>query len=739
MPIPLPNLDDRRWADLVEDGRANITRYAPQWTDHNLHDPGITLIDLFAWLSEMTNYRANRVPSRHKHKFLELLGFEIQQPLPAHTVLSFAPPSGSMPFLVPAGSEFEGTDPDQNRIPFRTLRAVTVQATTLQAVQIDDGSGTLIDRTADFNDRFPITLGAALYLGFDGVTPGIPLALGLNFSGPGNDAAERRRIIWESAEQAASCQPVQSRIKCTPPPKPAALTLPPHHSVTTVWEVFTTTGWVAVVTNDDTRSLTLDGIVELTLPSTITKMGSLFYVRCRVTGGQYDATPLLMDATVNAVRSEQAVLATESFVIKAGISITGPAPAAGDLVQLTFSATAAGVIQTLSFGTGAGPQVRVLSYTAPGATAGQLTLDMQVCGIGGGLPNQSVALQQPQADAASLKVYTLTGSIWQQWTARHDFDASRRTDFDFVFDAAASTISFGTGERGQTPGSGCLILARYRTTFADTGNVGPGTITRVRISPPLSAGTTITNRSAASGGAALEDLDHALGRAVELLHAHERLLDLATSAKSTTLDQIDGATVRALTPPSRGINLLDLERLALAVPGTRVARSHAWASLHPDFPCLTAPGVVTVVIVPEYPLTEPVPSDGLITCVWRYLNRRRLVATTLQVTGPEYLKITITASVVTRAGASPTNVQTRIKNALASFLDPLTGGPNSLGWPFGRSVYRSEILQLIQDIPGVDHVATLSMQSDSGGPQCGDIALCPTALTTSGAHQIEVL
>jgi hypothetical protein len=305
-------------------------------------------------------------------------------------------------------------------------------------------------------------------------------------------------------------------------------------------------------------------------------------------------------------------------------------------------------------------------------------------------------------------------------------------DFDFVFNAASSTISFGTGERGQTPANGSLILAQYRTTFANIGNVGPGTVT-------LPTSANVTNRSAAFGGAALEDLDHALGRAVELLHAHERLLDLATSAKSTTLDQIESATVRGLTPPSRGINLLDLERLALAVPGTRVARAHAWASLHPDFPCLTAPGVVTVVVVPEFPPIEPVPSDGLITCVWRYLNQRRLVATTLQVTGPEYLKITITASVVTRAGASPTNVQTRVNNALANFLDPLTGGPNSLGWPFGRSVYRSEILQLIQDIPGVDHVTTLSMQSDSGGPQCGDIALCPTALTTSGAHQIEVL
>src|SRR5215831_7849621 len=149
MPIPLPNLDDRRWSDLFEDGRANITRYAPQWTDHNLHDPGITLIDLYAWLAEMTNYRLNRVPSRHKRKFLELLGFQVQAPSPAEAVLSFAPAAATPPFVLPVGSEFEGTDPDQNRIAFRTLRHTPVQPANLQAVLVDDGSGTPVDRTHD--------------------------------------------------------------------------------------------------------------------------------------------------------------------------------------------------------------------------------------------------------------------------------------------------------------------------------------------------------------------------------------------------------------------------------------------------------------------------------------------------------------------------------------------------------------------------------------------------------------
>lgn len=73
MPLTLPNLDDRRYADLVEEARALIPGYAPQWTNHNPSDPGITLIELFAWLSEMLIYRLNRVSDDNLRSFLKLL------------------------------------------------------------------------------------------------------------------------------------------------------------------------------------------------------------------------------------------------------------------------------------------------------------------------------------------------------------------------------------------------------------------------------------------------------------------------------------------------------------------------------------------------------------------------------------------------------------------------------------------------------------------------------------------
>ena len=86
MAIPLPNLDDRRWSDLVDQGRALIPLYAPEWTDHNVSDPGVTLIETFAFVVDQVLYRLNRVPERSYVTFLELMGVELFAPSRATAV-----------------------------------------------------------------------------------------------------------------------------------------------------------------------------------------------------------------------------------------------------------------------------------------------------------------------------------------------------------------------------------------------------------------------------------------------------------------------------------------------------------------------------------------------------------------------------------------------------------------------------------------------------------------------------
>ena len=81
MGLPAPNLDDRRFQDLVDDARRLVHRRCPEWTDHNVSDPGITLIETFAYLVDQVLYRLNRVPDRSYITFLELMGVELFPPV----------------------------------------------------------------------------------------------------------------------------------------------------------------------------------------------------------------------------------------------------------------------------------------------------------------------------------------------------------------------------------------------------------------------------------------------------------------------------------------------------------------------------------------------------------------------------------------------------------------------------------------------------------------------------------
>src|SRR3954469_13164579 len=85
MRLPQIELDDRSFQDLVNEARMRISRHCPEWTDHNASDPGITLIELFAWMTEMTIYRLNRVPEKLHLKLLELLDIRLDGPSAAKT------------------------------------------------------------------------------------------------------------------------------------------------------------------------------------------------------------------------------------------------------------------------------------------------------------------------------------------------------------------------------------------------------------------------------------------------------------------------------------------------------------------------------------------------------------------------------------------------------------------------------------------------------------------------------
>src|SRR2546425_3651019 len=120
MPIPNPILDDRSYQQLRDELVLRIPVYTPEWTDHNPSDPGITLIELFAFLGENLLFRFNQIPEATRLEFLRLLQIPLRPARPARTLVAFtgAEPLGA---LVQKGAEGAA-----GALPFETLTETVV-------------------------------------------------------------------------------------------------------------------------------------------------------------------------------------------------------------------------------------------------------------------------------------------------------------------------------------------------------------------------------------------------------------------------------------------------------------------------------------------------------------------------------------------------------------------------------------------------------------------------------------
>jgi predicted phage baseplate assembly protein len=215
------------------------------------------------------------------------------------------------------------------------------------------------------------------------------------------------------------------------------------------------------------------------------------------------------------------------------------------------------------------------------------------------------------------------------------------------------------------------------------------------------------------------------------------MLEQGRGAETLAEALLRAGTERELT--ERAITLSDAERIARETPGRDIARAVARANTHPGLLGVAAPGVVTLVVVPNRPGPRPFPSPSLIRAVRRRLERTRLLGTAFRVIGPDYRSVGCRALLRARREAGPAQVRGRAVAALDIHLDPLRGGADGTGWPLGRDVYRSEIMALLEAIEGVDHVLSLELLTEQGEAACGDLCLGPLTLVAPAPHEIEVL
>jgi predicted phage baseplate assembly protein len=213
--------------------------------------------------------------------------------------------------------------------------------------------------------------------------------------------------------------------------------------------------------------------------------------------------------------------------------------------------------------------------------------------------------------------------------------------------------------------------------------------------------------------------------------------------EAETLAQAKLRVQRELAAPTRAVTAEDYEALAKAAPGLRVARVKAIPLYKPgmrDFPRVSAPAQMTVVVVPYSESDKPKAGKGFLQTIKMHLDRHRLLTTELHVIPAEYIKITVHAVVVMEPKYK--NEQRRIALELKNLLQPMDHGQGAEGWRFGRTVYKGDIYGVISRIKGVVYVQDIWLDAEGMGfhkDGAGDIHIPPYALVYSGNHEIETI
>lgn len=650
MTLPVPNLDDRRFQDLVDEAKRIVQQRCPEWTDHNVSDPGVTLIETFAFMVDQLLYRLNRVPDRNYVKFLELMGVRLFAPVAARVPVTFwlSAPQREL-VRVRTGTEVATVRTEtEDAVVFSVLEDLDIVPCSLDHLLSQPAGGQFQDH-ADSLLRGPGIAcfspvpqhGDALYVGLSDPVPRCAVAL---------------------------------RFDC----RIEGVGVDPRHPPLR-WEAHDGSQWVhCELERDDTGGLNRPGDVILHVPGSHTPS-----VLNQQRGGWLRA--VVVEAVPN---------------------------------QPVYSSS---------------PRIDGLSaFTVGGTiTASHAALvEGEIVGVSEGVPGQKMATRQSPILAGGEETVVEVGGGddgWVEWSEVDNLADSSADDRHFVLERRTGQIEFGPAVRLETgdvvqfggvpPKAATVRVRRYQTGGGSGGNVAPGAVTVMKSTIPFVA--RVVNRRAAAGGVDAETIEEAKVRGPIQMRTR-----------------------------NRAVTALDYEQLAKeAAPEVSRVRCVPVAGADHE-------GGVAGVRVLVVPTVDPgedgrlrfeqlMLADDVLQRIVEHLDERRVIAARVTVEPPHYQGITVVARVRARHRARSAEVERSALRSLYRYYDPIVGGPDGSGWPFGRPMHVGEVYAVLQRLDGVDFIeeaflfGTDPLTGDRG-PSVDRIELDPSALVFSYEHLMRV-
>ena len=670
--LPDINLDDEYFDDILDNARNMIASIYPEWTDFNYHDPGITMLEMFAWLKESQQYYINKIGPNNIKKYLKLLGIMRRHKKPSVTDVSVLYEND---LTAAKGVKLYAGD-----ICFEADRRTYISSSSIDVCLCDYGSETNVVS----HDQF--YFGGNLHiLPFAKKDSGVFL---IGFDKP--LAKKEYHTLWFDivSEDGVVRNPVTDPESFTP-------------LVDMEIEYFNGKNWNSVKYIDNTFGFLFPGSVSFIFPEEHEKCEvgghSAFYIRFSLTGGEYDVLPVIKNIHFNLLPVTQRDTKAEYTDLPAGdvIHLYTELAVEGETriflkddegrftpvrsFEKRIDAQSGDVICSIPDGSSSAG-IRVVNLTSDFAADDAI-------GYGTGLPFQEYDLDTDELEYETFAVMTElpdSGGRYVEWKKVNDFSLAGSDDFVYTLDTEKGVITFGDCIHGMAP-EGEIMIIGYSLTRGAGGNVTKGKINE--ISGFDRSEIYVENLRASSGGSDEETVEECVIKAQKLSETTETIVT----------DE-------------------DCERRVSAAQGLRIEKCRVIKSDSGD-------GTVMPVVVKPYSADGMgVPDERYIRNILTSLEPHRMLGTQFRIVRPEYAQVSVYADVT---------VMRNFPDSKMSVIDTVKGYFDQLRDEFGARIIYSRLYELIDSLDCVLSVNVLTIQtegSDAERTREGDYLLMQNAV-----------
>jgi len=644
--LELPDLNQVDMDQIVSEAKKQLRNLHPQWTDHSPHDPGITILELLAYLKENQHQAINTIGPKHKMKYLELLNIQPEPVQCSYTEIIFSAPDFSV--SLPGGTKLKA-----NNIIFETLERHTLFSNELVAVMVKEEEEkryfSLESKEKQNRDWYALgrepKAGNQFYLSFTKEFP----------------AGEALLFKFQMFED----YPVKRN-----PLKNGEAFFP---LVELQWEYYGeekgVEGWHPLEVKDDTtHNLLFPGFLtfqvkgkQLPLPEDEDENLQGFAFRCTLVDGQYDVPPRVRNIFLNClpVWQQESLFRSYTFSYR---------DVKEDRILLDSYLAYFGYIRVFTREQGywveldhpGGFQVEReeskkncrIRLTSPLVFEGEESEDrkeegpalkviamekdclgQELVGSSTGFIHQAFELEMKNILTAHFSLMVgeaLPGRQrgWVDWQQVNSRNKAGRNEKCYELETAPGRVKFGDNRRGAVPPKGeeNLLITDCVVTRAEQGNIQSGNIDSFKEQDAHFDLLTFYQLFSSTGGREGEDL----------ARAEQRMLqELKTGLRAVRID--DFARLAQLVP---GLMIEHVKPLPLFKPGLE------------KYPEDKADNCVTLVIEPYSETGQGKLTAGYRKNIVHHLEKYRLITTEIHVVEPTYVGLEIFGEIIVKTGYS---------------------------------------------------------------------------------------